>query len=157
VNSVDGVRIVPMRQAHLEALAEIEQLSFSKPWSFEALRAELGNETAHFFAAEARGSAIGYIGLHTVCGEGYIANIAVHPGYRRKGIARTLLEHVKEYARQNSLSFLTLEVRPGNEPAVALYRSEGFLEAGRRRDFYSNPREDALILTLKMEQVGEPE
>lgn len=156
MNSLDGLRIVPMRQEHLGALAEIERLSFSKPWSIESLRAELTNETAHFFAAESQGAAIGYIGLHTVCGEGYIANIAVHPGYRRKGIARALLGHVINYARQNSLSFLTLEVRPGNGPAAALYRSEGFLEAGRRRGFYSNPREDALIFTLKMEQVGEP-
>ena len=151
MNSLDGLRVVPMRQEHLGALAEIERLSFSKPWSLESLGAELRNETAHFFTAEFHGAAIGYKGLHTVCGEGYIANVAVHPGYRRKGIARTLLQHVKEYARQNSLSFLTLEVRPSNGPAATLYRSEGFLEAGRRKGFYSNPREDALILTRKME------
>lgn len=152
---MNDLRIVPMLERHIEPLAEIERLSFSKPWSAAAITAELQNETAHFFTAEYGGTAAGYIGLHTVCGEGYIANIAVHPGYRRKGIARALLRHVMEYAKQNGLLFLTLEVRPGNTAAIRLYRAEGFLEAGRRKAFYSNPREDALILTLDFNKEEE--
>ena len=145
---MNDLRIVPMKQRHIEALAEIERLSFSKPWSAEALNAEFLNETAHFLVAEYQKKAVGYIGLHTVCGEGYIANIAVHPDYRRTGIARALLLEVKNYAKQNGLAFLTLEVRPSNGAACALYRAEGFIEVGRRKNFYSDPREDALILTL---------
>lgn len=152
---MNELRIVPMRERHIEPLAEIERLSFSKPWSAAALTTELTNETAHFFTAEYGGTAAGYIGLHTVYGEGYMANIAVHPGYRRKGIARALLRHVIEYAAQNGLLFLTLEVRPGNAAAIRLYRTEGFLEAGRRKDFYTGPREDALILTLDFDKEEE--
>ena len=79
--------------------------------------------------------------------EGYITNVAVFPPYRRRGVAGKLLDVFLRFARANHLAFLTLEVRPSNAAAIALYTRFGFREAGRRRNYYDLPREDALILT----------
>lgn len=149
---MDGFIVVPMGKRHIARLAEIERLCFAKPWSEQGLESELSNGTAHFFVAELGGKAAGYIGLHTMCGEGYLANIAVHPDFRRNGIARMLLQTAEGYALAMGLSFLTLEVRKSNAAARALYRSEGFKEAGVRKNFYTAPTEDALILTLRFDE-----
>ena len=79
--------------------------------------------------------------------EGYITNVAVFPPYRRRGVAGKLLDVFLRFARANHLAFLTLEVRPSNAAAIALYTRFGFREAGRRWNYYDLPREDALILT----------
>lgn len=147
-----GFTVVPMEEKHIGPLAEIERLCFAKPWSAQGLRSELTNDTAHFFVAEQDGKAAGYIGLHIVCGEGYIANIAVHPDFRRRGAARLLLQTAEGFALAMQLSFLTLEVRKSNTAACSLYRSEGFQEMGVRKNFYTAPMEDALILTLRFDE-----
>lgn len=149
---MDGFTVVPMEQKHIAPLAEIERLCFAKPWSEQGLRSELSNGTAHFFVAEYGGKTAGYIGLHAVCGEGYIANIAVAPVFRRRGAARMLLQTAEGFALAMGLSFLTLEVRKSNAAACALYRSEGFRQAGVRKNFYTAPTEDALILTLRFDE-----
>ena len=87
---------------------------------------------------------VGYLGVQVVCGEGSVTNVAVDPTYRRRGIARALFGAC---FAAGELDFLTLEVRPSNEAALALYRELGFQPVGRRRDFYTNPTEDALLLT----------
>ena len=79
--------------------------------------------------------------------EGYITNVAVDPSRRRQGVAAQLLRVFDDFARANRLAFLTLEVRPSNQAAIALYQGFGFTEAGRRRNYYDLPKEDALILT----------
>ena len=92
------------------------------------------------------GEVLGYAGLHVVLDEGYIDNVAVRPSCRRQGIADRLLDVFCRFG-QAKLAFLTLEVRPSNTAAVALYEKHGFQEAGRRKDYYENPKEDALLLT----------
>lgn len=129
-------------------LAELERLCFSEPWSEDGLRAELGNETARFLVAEQNGQVAGYAGMHAVCGEGYIANIAVFPAYRGRGVGRALLQGLIAMARRGQYAFITLEVRAGNRPAISLYESEGFRTVGVRKGFYSHPKEDGLIMTL---------
>ena len=99
------------------------------------------------------GSVLGYAGLHAVLDEGYIDNVAVRPDCRRQGIADRLLDVFCRFGAAN-LSFLTLEVRPSNTAAVALYEKHGFAEAGRRRDYYENPKEDALLLTRDFGKEG---
>ena len=150
------VKIVPMTADHLEELERLEKICFSRPWSRKMLAEELNNECAAFLVAEepATGKVAGYAGLLVVADEGYITNVAVFPEYRRRGVAGQLIAVFDEFARGNRLAFLTLEVRPSNAPAIALYESFGFVEAGRRRNYYDLPKEDALILTKKYTREG---
>ena len=96
---------------------------------------------------EENGVVLGYAGLLVILDEGYITNVAVHPDFRRLGIASALLEAFERFGREKELSFLTLEVRNGNAPARGLYTKHGFEDVGRRRNYYEHPREDAIIMT----------
>ena len=140
-------QLVPMDRSHLSGVAELERLCFTTPWTEAMLEEELYNDTASFIVAQGPdGEVLGYAGLHVVLDEGYIDNVAVRPAFRRQGIADRLLDVFCRFG-QAHLAFLTLEVRPSNTAAVALYRKHGFREAGRRKDYYADPREDALLLT----------
>ena len=143
------IKIVPMNADHLEELEKLERLCFSRPWSRKMLAEELENQCAAFLVAQdgETGQVIGYAGLLVVADEGYITNVAVFPEYRRQGVAAKLLAVFENFARGNHLAFLTLEVRPSNTAAIALYQGFGFREVGRRRNYYDLPKEDALILT----------
>ena len=143
------VRIVPMNADHLEEIERLERICFSRPWSKRMLAEELENACAAFLVAEdgESGAVVGYAGLLVVADEGYITNVAVFPEHRRRGIAAKIIDVYMNFARANGLAFLTLEVRPTNGAAIALYRSFGFEEVGRRKNYYDLPREDALILT----------
>ncbi|MBR2490952.1 MAG: ribosomal protein S18-alanine N-acetyltransferase [Ruminiclostridium sp.] len=139
--------LVPMDRSHLAGVAELERLCFSTPWNEAMLEEELYNDTVSFIVAEGEdGSVLGYAGLHVILDEGYIDNVAVRPSCRRMGIADQLLDVFIRFGQAN-LAFLTLEVRPSNTPAVALYQKHGFREVGRRPNYYDNPKEDALLLT----------
>ena len=98
---------------------------------------------------EETGEVLGYAGMEFVCGEGYLDNVAVFPKARRQGAGRALVGALLTYAKAHGGSFVTLEVRPSNAAAIALYESLGFAEAGRRRHFYRDPMEDALLLTRR--------
>ena len=141
------MKIVPMEECHLEELARLEQECFSHPWSRQALEEELSNPAAVFLVAVEGEGVVGYAGMHVVCGEGYIDNIAVFPHARRKGVGRKLVQALIDWMDHHEGLFLTLEVRPSNEAAVLLYHSVGFEEAGRRKGFYQDPKEDALLMT----------
>ncbi|MCI8414591.1 MAG: ribosomal protein S18-alanine N-acetyltransferase [Ruminiclostridium sp.] len=150
----ENYTLVPMDRSHLSGVAELERMCFTTPWSEAMLEEELYNDTASFIVAEGEdGSVLGYAGLHAVLDEGYIDNVAVRPDCRRQGIADRLLDVFCRFGAAN-LSFLTLEVRPSNTAAVALYEKHGFAEAGRRRDYYENPKEDALLLTRDFGKEG---
>ena len=142
-----GIAIVPMHPDHLDSLADLESLAFSSPWSYDALAEELQNPLAVFLVAEDvdAESAVGYLGMHHILDEGFIANLAVHPAYRRQGIARSLLREAQEYAEAHDLARLTLEVRASNVPVIALYEGMGFTRDGIRPGFYDSPKEDAAI------------
>lgn len=149
---MDELKIVPMEVRHLDALAELERVCFSAPWTRAGLAAELQNPGAVFAVAELGDEVAGYAGMNCVLDECYVDNVAVFPQHRRKGIARTLMECLTAAARTRDASFISLEARVSNTGAVALYEGLGFREAGRRPGFYSNPREDALILTKYLKQ-----
>lgn len=129
--------------AHLPAAARLEQLCFSDPWSADALAEELNNPCAHFLTALDGDMVVGYLGCHHVADEGFIANVAVHPSRRRRGIARALVAAAIEQG--HALSRITLEVRASNDAAIALYESLGFVKDGVRPRFYAHPTEDACI------------
>ena len=143
------VKIVPMAAEHLDRLEQLERMCFSRPWSKKMLAEELDNQCAAFLVAvePETEKAVGYAGLLVVADEGYITNVAVDPSCRRQGVAAQLLQVFDNFAKGNHLAFLTLEVRPSNAAAVALYEGFGFREVGRRRNYYDLPKEDALILT----------
>lgn len=143
------VNIVPMTADHLEELERLEKICFSRPWSRKMLAEELDNECAAFLVAEdpITKEVVGYAGLLVMADEGYITNVAVFPEYRRRGVAGQIIAVFDNFARGNRLAFLTLEVRPSNAAAIALYQSFGFEAVGRRKNYYDLPKEDALILT----------
>ena len=139
--------IVPMDRSHIEQIAALERECFSTPWSEAMLTEALFDSQASFIVAESEeGGVLGYAGLQVVLDEGYIDNVAVRPSCRRQGIGDRLLDVFCRFG-QAHLAFLTLEVRPSNQAAVALYCKHGFQEAGRRKDYYQDPTEDALLLT----------
>lgn len=143
------VKIVPMAAEHLDRLEQLERMCFSRPWSKKMLAEELDNQCVAFLVAvePETEKAVGYAGLLVVADEGYITNVAVDPSCRRQGVAAQLLQVFDNFAKGNHLAFLTLEVRPSNAAAIALYEGFGFREVGRRRNYYDLPKEDALILT----------
>jgi ribosomal-protein-alanine N-acetyltransferase len=124
-------------------LVKIENACFSSPWSEESLAESLANPCSRFFIAEADGETAGYLGLQIFSGEGYVTNIAVLPEYRRCGIAKALIGE----ACKVDMDFITLEVRESNLPAISLYEKAGFENMGIRPGFYSNPDENAVIMT----------
>ena len=144
-----NINIKRMDCLHIKALSEIEKECFSTPWSENALSDELTNNFARFFVAECDGAVLGYIGAHNILGEVYITNVAVSESFRRKGIAEKLIRTLVDFCENEGMEFVTLEVRRSNEAAKKLYSKMGFEEVGERKDFYENPREDAILMTYK--------
>ncbi len=135
-------------QGDIKAIVSLEKECFSTPWSEKVLKEALENGTRLFTAKRGK-STVGYIGINTILDEGYITNIAVTESERQKGVGTALLNRVFAHARDNKLAFVSLEVRPSNKNAISLYTALGFKEEGKRKDFYENPKEDALILTKR--------
>ena len=133
--------------AHIEAIEELEKRCFSVPWTREQLLSQLPDERHEFLTALHEGQPVGYVGMMCVLDEGYIANVAVSKDYRRRGIADGLIAELLRRAVKRQLSFVTLEVREGNEAAKALYAKHGFVPVGTRKNYYSSPREDAVLMT----------
>ena len=133
----------------LPHLVEIEQTSISPPWSEDALRGEIRREDSFFPVAFLDGVAAGFCVLRRMADEGELLRIAVDASYRRRGVADVLMGAVVEFARDNALTAIFLEVRESNMAAVGLYRKHGFIEAGRRKGYYDKPAEDALIFARK--------
>lgn len=142
--------VVPMEERHLDTLAEIEKVCFHAPWSADMLREELGK--GFFLVAEQDGAAVGYVGCQTVLDEGYITNVAVSPDCRRQGIGRALIAELTERAKRAGLAFVTLEARASNAPAITLYEGAGFRRVGVRKNFYTAPAEDAVLMTLFLKE-----
>lgn len=148
----------PMAEEDIPALSALEKICFSDPWSENAFWAELENPRSRFMTAlDNVGLILGYLGLHYVLDEGYIANIAVDPMFRRRGIASALLADAERFGRRTGLSFLTLEVRRTNLGAQELYRRHGFVPVGFRKNYYHNPTEDAVLMTLNLKKEENPE
>lgn len=144
------IRITDAREELLPQIQQIEQQSFSVPWTDAMLRMQLQPDSHVFLTAETDGAVVGYAGMLYVLDEGYISNVAVRPDHRRRGIAEALLAALEARGRALMLSFLTLEVREGNAAAIALYEKRGYRIAGRRKNYYEKPTEDALIMTLTL-------
>ena len=143
--------IETMKSSHVAQIAQLEKICFSDPWSEKSIASELNNELAFWLTAMEGEQVAGYIGSQTVMDESDMMNVAVHPDFRRKGIAEALVNALVEALKSKGSRCLTLEVRASNVPAITLYGKLGFSEIGRRKNYYRNPREDALILRKEWE------
>ena len=138
--------ITKMSSEHVPQIALLEKMCFHDPWSENSISSELNNSLSVWLVALDGESVVGYVGSQTVLGWTDMMNVAVHPDYRRKGIAEQLVVSLENELKNRESTCLTLEVRVSNEPAKSLYDKLGFSEVGRRKNYYRNPREDALIL-----------
>lgn len=145
-----AVRFEPMQVDDLETVLVIERLSLSPPWSRAMFLGELANtRTSRLLVArvgQELNTLVGYVGYRVVVDEMHIVIVAVHPKWRRRRIARQMLEYAMAQARQESCRKATLEVRASNAGAQQLYFQLGFAPVGTRPGYYRYPSEDALIL-----------
>ena len=131
---------------HVSQVAELEKICFSDPWSENSITYELTNPLSLWLVAVEGDKVAGYVGSQSVMGESDMMNVAVHPDFRRQGVAEKLvLELVAALASEGN-HCLTLEVRASNVSAISLYEKLGFAQIGLRKNYYRNPKEDALIL-----------
>ncbi|MDO4380339.1 MAG: ribosomal protein S18-alanine N-acetyltransferase [Clostridia bacterium] len=145
-NNVDFT-VVKMTLDDVSAVAELEKECFSAPWSEASLSESLLNGNSVFLCAKEGKKTVGYIGTSVVFDEAYVSDIAVSKSERRKGVGEKLLVECEKICREKNCSFLSLEVRKSNFAAIALYEKCGFVLVGERKNFYSEPRENALIMT----------
>ncbi|MBS6207783.1 MAG: ribosomal protein S18-alanine N-acetyltransferase [Firmicutes bacterium] len=130
-----------------EAIAELEKVCFSQPWSYESIYHDVAeNKLSFYLAAETEGKVIGYAGIWNIAGEGHITNVAVSPEYRRKGVGDALMEVMLKVTEESGVLSHTLEVRKSNAGALRLYEKHGFKIAGERKGYYEDNGEDALIM-----------
>ena len=140
------MKIIQMTADHVLQVARLEKLCFQDPWSEKSIASELSNKLALWLVAIKEETLVGYIGSQTVMDESDMMNVAVHPEFRRRGIAEALVNALCAALKEQGSVSLTLEVRASNEPAKALYEKLGFEQVGKRPNYYRNPKEDAYIL-----------
>lgn len=141
----DTVKITSASLNDAKDISDIEESSFSTPWSENAIRESMNAGTT-FYVARFKNKIVGYMGLSKVVGEGYITNIAVLPEYRCLGIGKKILHYAIDTSK-DELEFISLEVRISNNAAISLYEKFDFQRVGLRKRFYTNPTEDAIIMT----------
>ncbi|ASA97366.1 MULTISPECIES: ribosomal protein S18-alanine N-acetyltransferase [Anoxybacillus] len=135
----------------LDRIIEIEQRSFTLPWSRSSFHQELTNNPyARYIVMEHDGQIIGYCGMWLVMDEAHITNIAVLPEFRGKKLGEALMKQAMALAREEGAKTMTLEVRVSNIVAQSLYRKLGFLNGGIRKRYYSDNQEDALVMWVKL-------
>lgn len=140
------IEIVIAQEAHIPAVLSIENASISPPWSEGALLNEVGRDDGLFTLAVENGAVLGFLILRRVADEAELYQIAIHEDARRRGVADILMNTAKEYCRKNNILSIYLEVRKSNEPAIRLYKKHGFKNEGRRKNYYSSPVEDAIVM-----------
>lgn len=140
------IEIRNMESRDVSQIAKLEELCFNDPWSENSIASELDNKLSHWLVAVEDDNVVGYVGSQTVLGETDMMNIATHPDYRKQGIATRLILGLVDALEKRGSHSLMLEVRASNETAISIYRKLGFSEVGRRKNYYRNPKEDALIL-----------
>ena len=140
-----------MTAEDVSQVARLEAMCFSHPWSERSVASELTNPLSLWLVATENDLVVGYVGSQSVLGEADMMNVAVLPEYRNRGIAGKLILDLIAALKENAVHCLTLEVRASNEAAIHLYDSLGFVQVGRRPNYYAAPKEDALILKKEWE------
>lgn len=143
------VTIAPMRLADLDDVLQVESLSFVTPWSRQAFMQELTeNGHAHYLVARAGERVVAYGGMWVVLDEAHVTNVAVHPDWRGRRVGDRLMLALMRLALRRGATRMTLEVRVSNHVAQNLYTKLGFKPSGLRRGYYTDTREDAVIMWL---------
>lgn len=141
-----NISIRRMAEGDLDVVCAIEKEVFQDPWSLNAFKTDLYNSMAWPMVAEFENKVVGYSNIYIVAGEVQIGNFAVAPGFRNRGVGKKMMNQIFQKAGESNCHSIFLEVRESNRPAVELYRSFGFVPAGKRKDYYSHPRENAIIM-----------
>jgi ribosomal-protein-alanine N-acetyltransferase len=153
---MNDLTIEPMRQVHIDAIAEIENEVFANPWTAEMFRQEVAdNQLSRSYVLLVEGRVTGYIVSWFLQEEVHLLNIAVAPSRLRGGLGRHMLSYLIDTARREHKEVISLEVRESNESAIAMYRSTGFVPVGLRRDYYRDDRENALLMALPLARRSE--
>lgn len=137
-----------IREIDIEAIAFLESEIFSDPWSVKSIKETYENKNACILGAYKEGALIGYVIFYYVLDEGEIARIAVSESYRRQGVAEQIFAGLLEVCAEKNIERILLDVRISNEPAIAFYKKMGFADDGVRKNFYDNPKEHALLMSV---------
>lgn len=147
--------IIRLSEKDAAAAAEIEKLCFSHPWSEATMVSEMKSRYSDFFGAFSEGRLAGYIGGRTIAGETEIFNVGVAPEFRRNGLGKSLIEKFIAAAKEKETNVIFLEVRTSNLAAINLYEKAGFVFCGIRKDYYDDPKENAILMRLAFDGTQE--
>ena len=147
---MNEITIVSMGEQHVSAVAELEKLCFSDPWSEKSVRDELSNPLSLWLVALAGEKVVGYIGSQTAADESDMMNLAVLPEFRRDKIGSRLVDELISLLKQQGSQALFLEVRESNHSAIGLYEKMGFAVVGVRPNYYFHPKENAIIMRKEL-------
>ncbi|SKA81016.1 ribosomal-protein-alanine N-acetyltransferase [Clostridium sp. USBA 49] len=143
---MNKIEIVPFNENYINDIFKISTMSFTTSWSYESIKEELNNKFAKYVVAKINDIVIGFGGVWLILDEGHITNIAVHPEYRGIGAGDMIVEALIELCKLEGIKSMTLEVRASNIIAQNLYKKHGFIEAGIRKNYYSDTKEDGIIM-----------
>ncbi len=149
----NNIIIRSMTKDDVDSVYIVEEDCFTDPWSKESIRKELKNDLARYLVAELDNKIVGYVGVWFVVDEGHITNVAVHSDYRGKKIGDKLVKEMVKLCKESKLVAMTLEVRSSNTVAQNLYRKYGFKMGGIRKEYYSDNKEDAIIMWNQLNEV----
>ncbi len=139
-----------MNTLDIDGVLAVEQQSFMTPWSREGFVNEMSNELSYYLVMVDAGKIIGYAGMWLIVDEAHVTNVAILPTYRGQGLGDKLMSALLEHAKNRGAVRMTLEVRASNAVAQGLYSKFGFISQGRRRNYYTDTKEDALIMWCEM-------
>ena len=145
------IDLLPLQLQYCEAVAEIAKESLPEHWSLDGIKDVLRyDNNIYYVARDLSGKIVGFVGIMLVADEAELLNIAVSGSFRGRGIGQELLTKVLSKASQKGTQRMLLEVRKSNTSAINLYHKNGFVELGERKNYYSNPKEDAIIMEKKL-------
>jgi len=150
------LRFETIQESHIPAILEIERVTNGAPWSEQSFRNELNHPHGIFLTAFAEGQVIGYGGIWCVIDEAHITTIAIREDHRRQGIGIILMNELLAKAKVAGMTCATLEVRASNQPAIMLYEKLGFSETARRKGYYPDNKEDAVVMWMHDLTTWEP-
>lgn len=150
INNLQVFEVKKMEHEHVDAVYEIEELSFFTPWSKKSIKTEIDNKIGRYIVIKENERVVSYGGFWLVLDEANINNIAVHPDYRGKGISKLLMNTLIEMAKAENAKTMYLEVRSSNSVAQKLYRGLGFAMIGLRKGYYLDTDEDAIVMMKEL-------
>lgn len=142
-----------MVSSDVDGVFQVEKNCFEHHWSKGEFEKEMKNDVANYLVAEINNKIVGYVGIWFIAGEGHITNVAVHSDYRGKKIGDELIKHLVKKCIENYIFAMTLEVRVSNIVAQNLYKKYGFKLSGIRKEYYSDNKEDAMIMWSQLKEV----